>query len=221
MKISLILFAAATMYFFTACNDGSETTTTSTDSTSANMDTSAHTSTMPDTAMSGSGLMKAMDDMMAKMHSVQMTGDFDIDFASMMAEHHQGAIDMSQVEVSQGSDEKIKSMAQKIITKQKEEQQMLRDFVKNYKPSGMKHGEGDMQKSMDDMMNKMKNMQMSGNVDKDFATMMISHHEDGMAMQKMEVKNGMADKLKQMAQKGITEHQKEISEFKEWLSSHK
>ncbi len=27
--------------------------------------------------------------------------------------------------------------------------------------------------------------------------------------------------LKQMAQKGITEHQKEISEFKEWLSSHK
>ncbi len=67
----------------------------------------------------------------------------------------------------------------------------------------------------------MKSMQMSGNVDKDFATMMISHHEDGMAMQKMEVKNGMADKLKQMAQKGITEHQKEISEFKEWLSSHK
>ncbi len=221
MKISSILFAAATMYFFTACNDGSETTTTNTDSTSANMDTSAHTSTMPDTAMSGSGLMKAMDDMMAKMHSVQMTGDFDIDFASMMAEHHQGAIDMSQVEVSQGSDEKIKSMAQKILTKQKEEQQMLRDFVKSYKPSGMKHGEGELQKSMSDMSSKMKSMQMSGNVDKDFATMMISHHEDGMAMQKMEVKNGMADKLKQMAQKGIKEHQKEISEFKEWLSSHK
>jgi uncharacterized protein (DUF305 family) len=176
---------------------------------------------MTDTAMSGSRLMKAMDDMMAKMHSVQMTGDFDIDFASMMAEHHQGAIDMSQVEVSQGSDEKIKSMAQKILTKQKEEQQMLRDFVKSYKPSGMKHGEGELQKSMSDMSSKMKSMQMSGNVDKDFATMMISHHEDGMAMQKMEVKNGMADKLKQMAQKGITEHQKEISEFKEWLSSHK
>ncbi|MEJ7829742.1 MAG: DUF305 domain-containing protein [Segetibacter sp.] len=222
MKINSILFAAATMYFFTACNNGSETTTTNTDSMSANMDTSAaHKSTMPDTAMSGSGLMKASDDMMAKMHAVQMSGDFDVDFANMMVEHHQGGIDMAKVEVAQGTDEKIKSMAQKIITKQTDEQQMLRDFVKNYKPSGMKHGEGDMQKSMDDMMNKMKNMQMSGNVDKDFATMMISHHEDGMAMQKMEVKNGMSDKLKQMAQKGITEHQKEISEFKEWLASHK
>ncbi len=62
MKINSFLFAAATMYFFTACNDGSETTTTSTDSTSAKMDTSAaHNSTMPDIAMSGNGLMKAMD----------------------------------------------------------------------------------------------------------------------------------------------------------------
>ncbi len=115
---------------------------------------------------------------------MQMSGDFDVDFANMMIEHHQGAIDMSQVEVSQGSDEKIKSMAQKILKKQKEEQQMLRDFVKSYKPSGVKHGEGELQKSMSATMEKHKSMQMSGNVDKDFATMMVSHHEDGMAMQK-------------------------------------
>ena len=58
-----------------------------------------------------------------------------------------------------------------------------------------------MQKSMTDMMNKMKSMQMTGNVDKDFAILMISHHEDGITMSKMELQNGMDSKLKQMAQK--------------------
>lgn len=220
MKINFVLFTAAIMYLFTACNSGSESTTTNTDSSTTTMDTTATQISSPqDTAMSGNGLMKAMDAMISKMHSMQMTGDFDVDFANMMIEHHQGALDMAQVEVSQGTNEKMKSMAQKILTKQKEEQEMLREFVKNYKSSGMKHGEGELQKSMSDMSSKMKSMPMSGNVDKDFASMMASHHEDGMVMQKLEVKNGMADKLKQMAKKGITEHQKEISEFKNWMTS--
>jgi uncharacterized protein (DUF305 family) len=111
-------------------------------------------------------------------------------------------------------------MAQNIISKQTKEQEMLRNLVKSYKQSGMKHGEGELQKSMSGMSSKMKSMQMSGNIDKDFATMMASHHEDGIAMSKMEVKNGIDSKLKQMAKKGITD-QKEISEFKLWLSSNK
>lgn len=38
-------------------------------------------------------------------------------------------------------------------------------------------------------------------------------------MSKMDLKNGMDSKLKQMAQKGITDQQKEIQEFKTWLSA--
>jgi uncharacterized protein (DUF305 family) len=139
----------------------------------------------------------------------------------MLIEHHLGAIDMSKIEVQKGADEKMKSMAQNIISKQTKEQEMLRNLVKSYKPSGIKHGEGELQKSMSGMSGKMKSMQMSGNIDKDFATMMASHHEDGIAMSKMEVKNGMDSKLKQMAKKGITDQQKEINEFKSWLSSNK
>ena len=220
MKIILVLFSAASMFAFTACNNGAESTT-STDSSKTEMDTSMSHSAMPDTAMSGHDLSKLMDGMMGKMHAMQMTGDFDIDFANMMIEHHQGAINMSQVELSKGSDEKMKGMAQNIIDVQGKEQQMLREFLKSYKPSGMKHGEGDMQKSMAGMMESMKEMQMSGNVDKDFATMMISHHTDGVAMAKMQVKNGMSDKLKQIARKEITDQQKDISEFKSWLSANK
>jgi uncharacterized protein (DUF305 family) len=222
MKMKLMVLAAASMYFMsTSCNNDSDTTT-STDTTVSRTDTMV-TQPAPatDTATAGNGLMKAHESMMSKMQAMQMSGDFDVDFANMMIEHHQGAIDMSQAEVSSGTDEKMKAMAQKIITKQTEDQQKLRDFVKDYKTSGMKHGEGELQKSMSEMGSKMKSMTMSGNIDKAFATMMTSHHEDGIAMSKMEVKHGMSAKLKQMAQKTITDHQKEISEFKSWLSGQK
>ena len=220
MKIVAPLITAATIFFVSACGNSTEKTSTNTDtSTASTNSTPAQTSTTQDTTKQGGDLMKPMNDMMTKMHSMQMTGDFDIDFANMMIAHHQSALDMSQVELSQGKDEKLKAKAQEIITKQEKEQQELRDFVSSYKPSGMKHGEGELMKSMSKMMDKMKSMQMIGDVDKDFATMMISHHEDGISMAKLEVKNGMADKLKQMAKKGIADQQKDISELKSFLAS--
>jgi uncharacterized protein (DUF305 family) len=50
------------------------------------------------------GLMSSMNSSMEK--GVNMTGDFDVDFATMMIEHHQGALDMSEMEIAQGKDEK-------------------------------------------------------------------------------------------------------------------
>lgn len=226
MKNNFILLTlAVALGFAIACNNSSSSSTTDSivaASPTMGKDTGMNEGKpMQDTTSSGNGLMKANDNMMAQMHSMQMTGDFDIDFANMMIQHHQGALDMAQVEISQGKDEKMKAKAKDILTKQRDEQQQLRDFVQSYKPSGMKHGEGELQKSMTAMMDKMKSMQMSGNVDKDFATMMSSHHQNGISMAKMELKNGMSDKLKQMAQKSIDDQQKDIKEFRAWLSTNK
>jgi uncharacterized protein (DUF305 family) len=166
-------------------------------------------------------LMGDMNMMMNKMKSVPVSGDFDIDFANMMIEHHQGAIVMSEKELSAGKDEEMKSMAGKIIASQKEEIKKLQDFVTSYKPSGMKHGEGTLMKTMSEMEGRMKTTQMTGDMDKDFATMMISHHETAVSMAKLERTNGMSDKLKQMAQHTITGQSKEIVDFKSWLASKK
>ena len=151
--------------------------------------------------------------MMGRMQSMQMTGDFDVDFANMMVEHHQGALDMSQIEVSHGKNEKVKAKAQEIIAKQQKEQQDLKNFVASYKPSGMKHGEGELQKSMTKAMDKAKAMKMTGDVDKDFVEMMILHHQHGIEMSKMEIKNGMSAKLKQMTKKDIASQEKDIKEL--------
>jgi uncharacterized protein (DUF305 family) len=172
-----------------------------------------------DTAQGGASLMKATGNMMDKMHSKTPTGDFDIDYATMMIEHHQGAIDLSQVELLKGKNEKLKSIAQRIINKQTKEQEVLRAYLKNAKPSGMKHGEGELQKSMEAMMGKMKGMQMANDIDKDFAAMMIDHHQAGISMAKLQVTHGMDDKLTQMAKKSITDHQKEIKELEAILAA--
>ena len=162
-----------------------------------------------------------MNSMMDKMKGVPTTGDFDIDFANMMIEHHKGAIEMSEQELKSGKDDKIKSMAQQIITTQTAEIDKLKDFVANYKPSGMKHGEGELQKSMSDMESKMHNNAMTGDTDKDFATMMVLHHEEAVTMSKKELTNGMSIQLKKMAQKTITTQSQEIKEFKNWLDTKK
>ena len=223
-KIKLLITLATGMYFFTSCDNGTTTTTDKdkTDTTKmSNMknDTTDKKMSMDDMKMDN-GLMNSMNAMMDKMSNMKMTGDFDLDFANMMIEHHQGAIDMSKIEVTKGTDEKIKGMAQNIITKQTEEIGKMQEIIKNYKPSGMEMGKHDeLSKDMDDMKAKMNGMQMTGNTDKDFAMMMISHHEMAIKMFKDELSHGMNAHLKQMAQKGISDQANEISEFKSWMSS--
>jgi uncharacterized protein (DUF305 family) len=65
--------------------------------------------------------MDAHHAMMGKMEKMKPSGDPDRDFLTMMIPHHQGAIDMAEVEVRYGKDEKVKAMAEKIIKDQKKE----------------------------------------------------------------------------------------------------
>lgn len=213
---SFVVLAGCNNSTTTADNEKSADTSNSGTSNTAQDETNKMDHTTP-----ASGLMSSMNSMMERMKAMKMSGDFDIDFANMMIEHHQGAIDMSQQEVSSGKDQKLKGLAQTIIDKQKKEISDLQDFVKTYKPSGMKHGKGELEKSMSNMETKMKSIQMSGDIDKDFAMMMISHHQSAIDMAKMELKNGMSDQLKQMAQKTIDDQTKEIKDFQTWLNSNK
>ena len=65
--------------------------------------------------------MGAHHKMMSAMESMKPTGDADKDFVMMMIPHHQGAIDMAQVELKFGKDTMLREMAQQIIKSQQEE----------------------------------------------------------------------------------------------------
>ena len=208
---------------FSACNNAADKTSkTETKSSDTAVTTVDHSTMDMDTAAiapAGGGIMQSMKGMMGSMASMQMSGDFDVDYANAMIAHHQGALDMAQMEVAQGKDEKMKAMAQSILNKQNQEQNNLKAFTQSYKPSGMKHGEGELKKSVDATSSKMMAAPMTGDIDKDFAAMMISHHEHGVAMDKLLVEHGMDNNLKAMAKKSIASQQKEIKEFKSWMSA--
>ena len=213
MKTFLKLFLAlGFIYVITGCNNNSSTKTTSGD-TAISHGELTHDSTGNNEEHMDNAHMNSMKNMMDNMSKMDITGDFDIDFANMMIMHHEAAVNMSQEELKSGKNDSLKAIAQRIINKQKSEITQLRDFVKDYKPSGMKHGEGELKKSMSEMEAKMKSMTLSGDADKDFASMMIEHHKEAISMGKMEQKHGMSAKLKQMAAKMIQDQNKEVKEL--------
>jgi uncharacterized protein (DUF305 family) len=166
-------------------------------------------------------LMRAMNDMMQRMNGMKMSGDFDHDFALMMIEHHQGAIDMSQVLLKSGKNEKLKSMAQKGSAKQKEGQKELRTLISNHKMESSKNNpeHNELKNTMEQMMKEMKSMKMSGDVDKDFAMMMMMHHKAGLEMANNEIAHGKDAELKKAAQKMVEEQKKEMKELQDWLNN--
>ncbi len=58
-----------------------------------------------------------------------LTGDPDFDFAQLMIDHHQAAVENSDALLKFGREEKTKMLAEAIIKDQKEEIAMLQDFL--------------------------------------------------------------------------------------------
>ena len=94
--------------------------------------------------------------------------------------------------------------------------------MKSMPPSGQMSGQGsdEMQKSMMSGMEKMQQMQPSGDTDKDFARMMKMHHQQALDMAQMELDHGKSAEMKRMAKKIIAAQKKEIAEFEQWIKRH-
>ncbi|MCY7327739.1 MAG: DUF305 domain-containing protein [Saprospiraceae bacterium] len=203
----IVLFTS--LYLLSGCNNQPKATTTP----------PVEAPKMENHSQHSMAMMQTMDAMMQRANTMKMTGDFDIDFASMMIEHHQGAIDMSEVELQHGADTQMKGMAQQIITAQKAEIAKMRAFIQAH-PATAKQQPMAMQ-IMQMMHDQMKAMPMSGNVDQDFASMMKIHHQGAVTMAQEAVSKGHHADIKSMAQQMITDQQKEIAAFQTWLDKNR
>lgn len=80
-------------------------------------------------------LIMSMESMHKKMAAMWMTGYTDLDFAMMMREHHQGALDMAQVELQKGKDPQMQKMAADIVAAQKKEIAEFDAWIKKHEAS--------------------------------------------------------------------------------------
>jgi uncharacterized protein (DUF305 family) len=70
---------------------------------------------------------KAADErMMKSMQGAAYTGRADEDFVSHMIPHHQGAVDMAEVEIKYGKDPQLKKLAERIVASQRKEIQFMK-----------------------------------------------------------------------------------------------
>lgn len=152
--------------------------------------------------------MPGMDQMM------KLTGkDFNRAFLSMMIPHHQGAIDMAEMELKVGQDPKVKQWARQIIQDQKKEIAAMQKLLAT---------QGGMDEEMADQMKSMMEMpDMQGmNPDKMFVQMMIPHHASAIHMAGMALEKSGNFEVLRLARDIVTAQGKEILDFKMWLSKH-
>jgi Cu/Ag efflux protein CusF len=66
------------------------------------------------------------------------------------------------------------------------------------------------------MSSRFKDMKLTGDPDRDFAALLIAHHEDLIFLAKTQLEYGGDRQMRQMAQRILDEKQKEIDELKQW-----
>lgn len=60
---------------------------------------------------------------------MKSTGDPDTDFLRGMIPHHEGAVEMARAEIANGTDPKIRAMAQEVIRAQQAEIQTMQTWL--------------------------------------------------------------------------------------------
>ena len=160
-------------------------------------------------------ILHAMDD---SMNMLQMTNDPDNDFAMMMKEHHKGAINMANLELDEGDDSTLHQIARRLITDQTKAIASLDSFLNVHPPA---LNDLRLQVAGAIIMEKMgKNadlQRITGDIDWDFAILMIQLHQAAMEMAGLEIYWGKDNKIKSMAFKMVEDQEMETRALQNWL----
>lgn len=164
-------------------------------------------------------------------HDLQVNGysDADVTFIDGMAPHHEQAVLMSQMAVSQSSSVNVKELAQSIINNQSSEIATLKSWIAEADPEGLRSGmHMDPMDGMDNQSNVMNGMltesEMSAlssstgtEFDKLYLMGMINHHEGAVAMAETVIKSDNS-KVAEFAKKVVSGQKAEIGKMKAMLS---
>ena len=156
----------------------------------------------------------------------QMTDNPDVDFLYNMIPHHKGAVVSSEEYLKYGQYDAVQGLASNIIAAQNKEIAEFTKLITELKKKATKYDKKavskvskDSQKAMMGMMKVMNGVKISGDIDKDFLMGMMPHHQGAIDASKIILTITSDDKIKEIANRIITDQEKEIADIKAMLET--
>lgn len=151
-----------------------------------------------------------------------MTGEtYDRNFIANMIAHHQGAVTMAQLALTNAKHQELKDMANDIISAQNGEISQMKSWQQawGYPSSSsdnmMDHSAMGMMDEMSGMENELKG-KTGDEFDKAFIEQMIMHHQGALDMAAPGEKNAEHQEVKDLTKAIVTTQTKEIKQMKQW-----
>lgn len=151
---------------------------------------------------------------------------YDLRFIDAMVPHHQGAVEMATDALSKSQRPEIKQLARYIITDQNQEIAQLKQWRQAWYPKAGATAmvyDSQMGNTMAMSPTQMQGMMMKGNLgpanaqyDLRFLNAMIPHHQGAVAMAQDALNKSRRPEIKSLAQRIITNQQREIAQMKQW-----
>ena len=164
------------------------------------------------------------DSMDYRMYSQLKGEDYDRTFMANMIVHHQGAVDMAKLALTNAKHQELKDMANAIIAAQTKEITDMQTWQSNWgyevttEATMMDHSTMEMGGHMQTMSDDLK--ELTGDAfDKAFLTSMIAHHQSAIDMASPGATNAAHDEVKQLTKGIVTAQSKEITQMHQWQNN--
>lgn len=147
--------------------------------------------------------------------------DYDRMFLANMIAHHQGAVDMANLALTNAKHQELKDMANAIISAQNKEITDMQSWQSQWgypASSGdmmMDHSAMGMMDDMASMTEKLKGL-TGDDFDKAFISSMIEHHQSAINMAATGKTNAQHQEVKDLTVAIVTAQTKEIKQMKQW-----
>lgn len=156
-----------------------------------------------------------------KQYSAMQGETYDRNFIANMIAHHQGAVDMAKLALTNAKHQELKDVANDIISAQEGEISQMESWQREWgypSTSGdtmMDHSAMGMMDDMTGMMSELEG-KTGDQFDKAFIEQMIMHHQSAIDMAAPGEKNAEHQELKELTKEIVSAQTKEIERMKEW-----
>jgi len=149
--------------------------------------------------------------------------EYDQTFLTNMVAHHEGAVDMANLALTNAQHQELKDMAKDIVTAQSKEITDMQSWQKkwgypiNTDEMMMDHSAMGMMDEMASMTDSLKGLK-GEEFDKAYLSTMIEHHKSAISMAYPGLTNAKHKEVKELVEDIITAQSKEIGTMQQWQS---